>query len=43
MTDTERPDYLCADCDWIGSPAEAPDECPSCGSADVSIMEDVGR
>jgi len=25
------PDYLCEECDWLGSQAEAPDECPNCG------------
>ena len=28
----DRKEFVCEDCDWIGSPMDEPDECPECGS-----------
>ncbi len=33
------PDWLCEECDWIGSPDEAPVACPNCGHEHLTLME----
>lgn len=33
-----RREFLCTECDWIGSPAEEPTECPNCCSG---ALEDI--
>jgi primosomal protein N' len=34
-----RKEFVCLDCDWIGSPEIEPEECPSCGSLHI---EEIG-
>lgn len=36
----ERPEFLCEDCDWIGSPEVPPVCCPNCGSENLVEMEE---
>jgi rubrerythrin len=31
-------EWVCTECDWIGSPPDKPDECPHCGSADLETI-----
>lgn len=40
-----RKEFLCPECDWIGSPEIEPDVCPNCGNPnleelDISDVED---
>jgi hypothetical protein len=32
----KRKDFLCEDCDWIGSPEMEVEECPCCGGIDLA-------
>jgi Zn finger protein HypA/HybF involved in hydrogenase expression len=36
-----RKEFVCLDCDWIGSPVEEPVECPNCLSPNLAQL-DVG-
>jgi rubrerythrin len=35
----KRKEFLCPECDWIGSPVIAPDACPQCGSEDLIDLD----
>jgi len=39
---SDRKEFVCDDCDWIGSPRDEPDECPNCGSVNLTETDLAG-